>query len=423
MNDLNQTPRANRLHIGIYGRRNSGKSSLINAITGQDIALVSEHAGTTTDPVFKSMELHPVGPVAFIDTAGFDDEGDLGEMRVERTREQIGKTDIAIVIFGEGSGADESDGFTYDKEAEWISMLLDNDTPVIPVINKADIFGNIDEMKKAIADQIALNTENDAGRKKAALISEPVIVSAKEKTGIEDLREAISAAVPEDYKRQRILGSLVNEGDVALLVMPQDIQAPKGRLILPQVQTIRELLDTKCTTVCTVADGLDAALAALARAPKLIITDSQCFNLVDKARPKESLLTSFSVLFAAYKGDINVLAAGAKAIDSLTEDSHVLIAEACTHAPLEEDIGRVKIPRILRKKIGERITIDHVSGADFPEDLTGYDLVIHCGACMFNRKYMMSRIKEATGQSVPMTNYGVALAKLTGILDKVTLPE
>ncbi|MBR6444735.1 MAG: [Firmicutes bacterium] len=209
----------------------------------------------------------------------------------------------------------------------------------------------------------------------------------------------------------------------ALLVMPQDIQAPKGRLILPQVQTIRELLDTKCTTVCTVADGLDAALAALRCAPKLIITDSQCFDLVDKARPEGSLLTSFSVLFAAYKGDIKTLAEGAKAIDNLTEDSHVLIAEACTHAPLEEDIGRVKIPRILKKKIGEGIHIDHVSGADFPEDLSGYDLVIHCGACMFNRKYMMSRIKEAVSQSVPMTNYGVALAKLTGILDKVTLPE
>ncbi|MBQ1352981.1 MAG: [Firmicutes bacterium] len=419
MNDLNQTPRASRLHIGIYGRRNSGKSSLINAITGQDIALVSSHAGTTTDPVFKSMELHPIGPVAFIDTAGFDDEGELGEMRVSRTREQIKKTDIAIVIFGEGTDG----GLIYDKEAEWIGKLLEDDTPVIPVINKADLLGDTDAIKEAINEQIKTNTENDAGRKKAALISAPVTVSALEKTGIDELREAIMMAVPEDYKRERILGSLVNEGDVALLVMPQDIQAPKGRLILPQVQTIRELLDTKCTTVCTVADGLDAALAALKCAPKLIITDSQCFDLVDKARPEESLLTSFSVLFAAYKGDINVLAEGAKAIDSLTGDSHVLIAEACTHAPLEEDIGRVKIPRILKKKIGEGIHIDHVSGADFPEDLSGYDLVIHCGACMFNRKYMMSRIKEAEAQSVPMTNYGVALAKLTGILDKVTLPE
>ena len=423
MNDLNQTPRASRLHIGIYGRRNSGKSSLINALTGQDIALVSDHAGTTTDPVFKSMELHPIGPVAFIDTAGFDDEGELGEMRVSRTKEQVKKTDVAIVIFGSGAEKDAGSGFVYDKEAEWVKMLLEDDTPVIPVINKADIYKDISAMKKAIDEQIKLNTESDSGRKKAALISETVTVSALDKKGLEQLREAISAAVPEDYKRERILGSLVNEGDVALLVMPQDIQAPKGRLILPQVQTIRELLDTKCTTVCTVADGAGAALAALKCAPKLIITDSQCFDLVDKIRPEESLLTSFSVLFAAYKGDINTLAEGARAIDALNEGSRVLIAEACTHAPLEEDIGRVKIPRILKKRFGEGLHIDHVSGADFPEDLSGYDLVIHCGACMFNRKYMMSRIKEAVNQSVPMTNYGVALAKLTGILDKVTLPE
>ncbi len=397
---LNATPRANRLHIAIFGKRNAGKSSLINALTGQQIALVSEHAGTTTDPVFKSMELHPVGPVVFIDTAGFDDEGDLGQLRVEKTREVIDKTDVAIMIF---------DGNEFSKEEEWLAMLKNANVPVIPVVGKADLD--------------ACSALGKIGLIKQQLGIEPLLISAKEGAGLEAVRAAIEAAVPEDYKRRKILGDLVGDGELVVLVMPQDIQAPKGRLILPQVQTIRELLDNRCTTVCTTADRFQETLACLAKVPSLIITDSQCFKQVYAEKPAESRLTSFSVLFAAYKGDINVFAEGAAAIDALTEDSRVLIAEACTHAPLEEDIGRVKIPAALRKKVGQGLTIDMVAGNDFPDDPSGYDLIIHCGACMFNRAHVLSRIRKAQEAGVPITNYGVTMAKLIGILDKIELPE
>lgn len=397
---LNATPRADRLHIAIFGRRNAGKSSLINALTGQEIALVSEYAGTTTDPVFKAMEMNPVGPVVFIDTAGFDDEGELGRLRVEKTREVIDKTDIAIMLF---------DGHDFTVEEGWLKMLEKANVPVIPVVGKADLDGCSALAKIAsIKQQLGL---------------ESLLISAKEGIGLEALRKAIEAAVPEDYKRRRILGELVNDGELVVLVMPQDIQAPKGRLILPQVQTIRELLDNRCTTVCTTADKFIDTLGYLSRPPKLIITDSQCFKQIYSEKPEESRLTSFSVLFAAYKGDIRTFAEGAAAIDALTENSRVLIAEACTHAPLEEDIGRVKIPRALRKKIGEGLTIDMAAGNDFPEDLSGYDLIIHCGACMFNRAYVLSRIKKAGEAGVPITNYGVTMAKMLGILDKIEMPE
>lgn len=397
---LNATPRANRLHIAIFGKRNAGKSSLINALTGQQIALVSEHAGTTTDPVFKSMELHPVGPVVFIDTAGFDDEGDLGKLRVEKTREVIDKTDIAIMIF---------DGIDYTVEEEWLEMLKKANVPVIPLVGKAD------------AD--AASALGRVALVKQQLGLEALLISANTGVGMEAVRKAIEDAVPEDYKRRKILGDLVADGELVLLVMPQDIQAPKGRLILPQVQTIRELLDNRCTTVCTTADRFEQALNYLAKPPALIITDSQCFKQIYEQKPETSQLTSFSVLFAAYKGDINEFAAGAAAIDALTEDSRVLIAEACTHAPLEEDIGRVKIPAALRKRIGAGLTIDMVSGNDFPADPSEYDLIIHCGACMFNRAHVMSRIAKAKETGVPITNYGITMAKLSGILDKIQLPE
>lgn len=394
---LNATPRANRLHIAIFGKRNAGKSSLINALTGQEIALVSEFAGTTTDPVFKSMELHPVGPVVFIDTAGFDDEGQLGQLRVEKTREVIDKTDVAIMIFTEGG---------LDKEAEWLEQIHNAKVPVIPVVGKAD-----------------LGESDVAAEVKHRFDMEPLVISAKSGAGLDSVRAAIEEAVPEDYKRRKILGDLVADGELVVLVMPQDIQAPKGRLILPQVQTIRELLDNRCTTVCTTADLFGQTIGYLKEAPRLIITDSQCFKQIYQEKPAESLLTSFSVLFAAYKGDIRVFAEGAAAIDALTESSRVLIAEACTHAPLEEDIGRVKIPRALRKKVGDSLQIDMVAGNDFPEDPTGYDLIIHCGACMFNRAHVLSRIRKAQAAHVPITNYGVTMAKLLGILEKIQLPE
>ena len=394
---LTNTPSANRLHIAIFGKRNSGKSSLINAITGQEIALVSDVAGTTTDPVYKAMEIHGIGPCMLIDTAGFDDTGRLGEQRVEKTRQAMDKTDVAIVLFG--------DCYT-DHEQRWIEELNKRKIPVIAVINKGDLLENIPEISQHVWEKFGLK---------------PIVTSALSRSGIRELIDQLIRALPEDFEQKSITAHLVHKDDVVLLVMPQDIQAPKGRLILPQVQTIRDLLDNKCVVVSTTTDELDTALVALAKPPALIITDSQAFSTVYSKKPPESRLTSFSVLFAAYKGDLAEFVQGAAAIGSLTEHSRVLIAEACTHAPLQEDIGRVKIPRALRKRFGEGLRVDLVSGPDFPDDLTPYDLVIHCGACMFNRKHVLTRVELAREQKVPITNYGVALAYLTGILDKITL--
>ena len=392
---LNNTPSANRLHIALFGRRNSGKSSLINALTGQDTALVSDIPGTTTDPVSKAMELHGIGPCIIIDTPGFDDEGILGEMRIERTLKAIERTDIALLF------CEEND---LRIETEWKKQLEAKNIPVILILNKADIRKDT----PSISDNIG-----------KALGQKPLIVSAKEKQGIEEIRLAILEKLPQDFEQPSITGDLVGENDLVLLVMPQDIQAPKGRLILPQVQTMRELLDKRCLVMSCTTDRLPQTLQALAYPPKLIITDSQVFKTVYEQKPTESLLTSFSVLMAGYKGDIRQFIEGASAIDSLTENSHVLIAEACAHAPMTEDIGRVKIPRLLRKKIGEGLQIDMVSGSDFPKDLSKYDLIIHCGACMFNRKHVMNRLESASKQGIPMTNYGITLAHLMGILDKI----
>lgn len=391
MSGLQETPAAQRLHIALYGRRNAGKSSLINALTGQQVALVSPVAGTTADPVKKAMELHPIGPVLFIDTAGYDDEGELGQLRVEATRDTLQRADVALlVIAGEPS----------QEDFQWAQQLKEQNTPFVVAQTKGDL---------AAPAQLPPD-----------LAQRAVAVSAATGEGIEALRAALTALVPEDFGRQDLTRGLCSAGDVVLLVMPQDIQAPKGRLILPQVRTIRHLLDLKCTVVSTTADGLDGALAALSAPPKLIITDSQCFPLVAAKKPGESLLTSFSILMAADKGDIDAFAQGAKAIGTLHEHSRVLIAEGCTHAPLEEDIGRVKIPRLLRRRVGQGLQVDVVAGNDFPHDLTGYDLVIHCGGCMFNRAYVLSRLAQAQGQGVPMTNYGVAIAYLTGILEQVS---
>lgn len=393
---LNETPKANRLHIGFFGKRNSGKSSLINAFTGQNVSIVSDVAGTTTDPVYKAMEIHGIGACVLVDTAGFDDIGELGKIRVEKTALAAEKTDIAVILVSD---------MEISRELLWYKHFKQKKTPVVVVISKADTIDNLEEIKAL------------AAREK---LPEPLVVSSAENIGIREFKEALIRLVPEDYEMQSITGSLVNNGDTVLLVMPQDIQAPKGRLILPQVQTTRDLLDKKCIVISATTDKLDEALAALKAPPKLIITDSQVFKTVYEKKPAESLLTSFSVLFAAYKGDLQYYIESTKAIDKLTEKSRVLIAECCTHAPLKEDIGREKLPRMLKKRIGEGLTVDVVSGMDFPADLTGYDLVIQCGACMFNRKYVLSRIDRAKRQGIPMTNYGVVLAYLTDILDKVS---
>jgi len=392
---LTNTPSANRLHIGIFGKRNSGKSSLLNAITGQEIALVSDVKGTTTDPVSKAMEIYPIGPCLLIDTAGFDDTGDLGSMRMEKTKAVLDKTDIAIVVFTD---------MQMESEAQWIAMLKQRRIPVLAVINQIDRMEQVQEIKRQIEQRFSLN---------------PLLVSAKEKTGISQIKNEILRLMPPDFEAESLTGSLVQPEDVVLLVMPQDKQAPKGRLILPQVQTIRDLLDHHCVVMCVTTEQLPAALKALAKPPKLMITDSQVFAQVYPFKPAQTLLTSFSILLAAYKGDLPTFVQGANALDSLTDNSHVLIAEACTHAPLQEDIGRVKIPNMLRNKYGEHLRVTIVSGSEFPQDLSEYQLIIHCGACMFNRKHVLTRVEQAKRQGIPITNYGVVLAKLTGILDQI----
>ena len=376
MATLQETSSANRLHIGVFGKTNSGKSSFINAFTGQEVSIVADVAGTTTDPVYKAMELHPIGPVTIIDTAGFDDESELGSRRVQKTKLAAEKTELAVILMAADEKGEPAD--IYAQELEWAAYFKKKHTPVLLLLSKTDLAADWKQTK-----------------------------------------ERVEQLTKESVYPICITGDLVEDGDLVMLVMPQDIQAPKGRLILPQVQTIRELLDRKCLVMSVTTDKFVNGLSAMSRAPKLIITDSQVFGYVWDHKPKESMLTSFSVLFAAYKGDLPYYIEGAKTIDRLTGDSRVLIAECCTHAPLKEDIGREKIPRMLRKRYGETMKIDHVSGTDYPQDLSGYDLIIQCGGCMFNRKYILSRIERAKAQRVPMTNYGVTIAHLTGILDKI----
>ena len=392
---MENTPRSNRIHIGIFGKRNSGKSSLINALTGQEIAVVSDFAGTTTDPVYKAMEIHGLGACVFIDTAGLDDEGELGALRIKQTMRAMERTDIALIVCTDDQ---------IDQELQWSKWLKEKNTPILWILNKADLHAD--------NEQIARRIEKQCGQI-------PLIVSARNREGMEEIRRSMIGQFPDETMERGIVGRLVSAGDVVMLVMPQDIQAPKGRLILPQVQTIRELLDRKCLVMSCTTENITSMLQALVEPPKLIITDSQVFKTVYELKPEASRLTSFSVLFAQYKGDIDYYIEGANAISQLTEKSKVLIAEACTHAPLTEDIGRVKIPRMLRKRIGEGLQIDMVSGTDFPEDLSSYDLVIHCGACMFNRKYVLNRVAQARNQHIPMTNYGVVIAYINGILDKI----
>lgn len=394
---LNETPSANRLHIGVFGKTNSGKSSFINAFTGQNVSIVSEISGTTTDPIYKPMEINPLGACVIIDTAGFDDNTALGDMRMEKTKLAVEKTELAVILL-----TDEN----VEDEIVWYEMFKERKIPVLFLISKADT-----------------KTQNDINVISSAIQERtketPLVISAITKEGLPQVKDALARRLPENYGSLEITGNLVTKEDLVLLVMPQDIQAPKGRLILPQVQTIRELLDKKCMVMSVTSDCMEQALQALKQPPKLIITDSQIFGFVYEHKPKESILTSFSVLFAAYKGDLSYYLEGAKAIDSLTEQSRILIAECCTHAPLTEDIGRVKIPNMLRKRFGAGLTVDIVSGTDYPEDLTSYDLIIQCGACMFNRQYVLSRIDRAKKQCVPMTNYGVTIAHITGILDKI----
>lgn len=387
------TPTSERVHVSLFGRTNAGKSTLMNRLVGYDAAIVSPTAGTTTDPVQKAIEINGLGAAVIIDTPGLDDFTELGGERMARTAKVLDKTDIAVVLFTDEGG---------DAEYRIIEECRVREIATIVVLNQVDVLAS----KQAVADKI---------RERSGL--DVIAVSALTGEGIEALRSAIVAC--QSQEERYITEDFCKAGDRVLLVMPQDKAAPKGRLIQPQVQTIRELLDRGCIPICCTPDRMAEALAALGSDPELIITDSQAFNDVYALKPEGSTLTSFSILFARYKGDIKLFMEGVRALRNITESSHILIAEACTHTPQNEDIGRVKLPRILRKKFGEGLSIDIVGGAEYPEDLTKYDLVIHCGACMFNRRHVLSRIERARKQGVAITNYGVILAALGGIIDRV----
>ena len=386
--------RSNRYHIGIFGRRNAGKSSLVNALAGQQVSIVSDVAGTTTDVVWKNIELPGIGAAVIGDTAGYDDEGELGAMRVESARKSIARVDLAILLLSAGA-SDAS------LEKEWLSLFDKAAVPVICLVGKND----------ALSAGVAF-WEETLGRKVYAFSS----VTGE---GKEQLLSLMAEYYKQDENIDDITHSLVKAGDTVLLVMPQDAQAPQGRLIMPQVQTLRNLLDKHCLSFCCAPEELPQMLAALKEPPLLVITDSQVFAQVEKQIPPQSRLTSFSVLMARHKGDIESFRKGADALLALPPDARILIAEACSHIPQNEDIGRVKLPRLLRKHFGDGITIDVVSGNDFPADLSSYNIVIHCGACMFTRRHVMSRLRQAKAQEVPITNYGIAIAALTGILPKV----
>lgn len=394
---MNSTARSNRYHIGIFGRRNTGKSSLINGITGQDISIVSDVAGTTTDTVWKNIELPGIGAAVLADTAGYDDCGELGEKRVERTRQSAGRIDLALLLL-DGTPADTT------LEKEWMHFFLSLNIPVIPLLGKSDL-----PESKAAKEQW-----------QQLLGAEILSISSKNGAGKEELLERMAQIYKSGDNVNDITHNLVKTGDTVVLVMPQDAQAPQGRLIQPQVQTLRNLLDKHCLALCCAPEELSQMLDTLRTPPSLIITDSQVFPQVEKLAPKESKLTSFSILMARHKGDIDTFRAGADTFRTLPHDARILIAEACSHIPQNEDIGRVKLPRMLRKKFGESITIDIVSGNDFPEDLSPYNLIIHCGACMFTRRHVLTRIRQAKAQNIPITNYGIAIAALTGISDKVS---
>lgn len=397
---MQDTPKGARLHIAIFGRRNAGKSSLINALTNQDIALVSDVPGTTTDPVYKAMEILPLGPVMIIDTAGIDDVGELGALRVERTRQVLNKTDLAILVIEPGEGVTE-------YEQELAAAIAKRNIPLVPVANKNDAY--------------ALAPEELAGWSKA--LGQPLTaVSAKTRQGIEELKRMMIQKAPDNWEGPPVIGDLLNPGDTVVLVVPIDLAAPKGRLILPQVQTIRDILDHDAYSVVVKERELKEALGNLKHKPKMVVTDSQEFMKVAADTPPDVLLTSFSILFARYKGDLETLVAGAKAIETLKPGDKVLIAEGCTHHRQADDIGRVKIPRWLRQMVGGDLDFAWVSGGDYPQDLSGYKLIVHCGACMLNRREMLHRLSAAREADVPIVNYGVLIAYVHGILHRTLAP-
>ena len=397
---LNATPRGNRVHIALFGRRNAGKSSVINAITDQEIAIVSDVKGTTTDPVYKSMEILPIGPTVIIDTAGLDDFGELGELRKKKTIEVLAKTDVALVVIDAGQGVTADDQFILD-------LIREKNIPQIIVLNKQDTAQSTEEDIEALKEKYKV----------------PVLpVSAASGKGIQSLKKAIASSLPEDEDKFRIIGDLIQPGDLVVLVTPIDKAAPKGRLILPQQQTIRDILESDAIAVVTKEHELKETLEKLGTKPKLVVTDSQAFLKVSADTPKDIPLTSFSILFARHKGDLNELIAGAKAIRSLNDGDKVLVSEGCTHHRQADDIGRVKIPRWIRQMTGKQIDFEYTSGTQFTEDIERYSLIVHCGACMLNKTAMHYRINQAKHFGVPIVNYGVLIAHVQGIIDRAIEP-
>ena len=384
---LNDTPSGERLHIGFFGKRNAGKSSVVNAVTGQELSVVSDVKGTTTDPVTKAMELLPIGPVMIIDTPGYDDEGALGELRVKKTRQILNRTDLAVLVVDSSAGISDTD-------RQLTELFRERDIPYLTVYNKSDI--------KNIT---ALN-ENE------------ISVSAAENSNIHELKEKIAQLAKTDKPENRIVGDLLSAGDIVVLVTPIDASAPKGRMILPQVQTLRDILDADAMAVFTKEDQLAQTLEGLAKKPKMVITDSQVFGIVSKIVPEDIPLTSFSILMARYKGFLETAVKGAAAIDSLRDGDTVLISEGCTHHRQCGDIGSVKLPAMLKKTTGKSLEITLSSGRDFPEELSDIRLVIHCGGCMLNEREIGYRMRSAGTQEIPFTNYGIALAKMNGILSR-----
>ena len=397
---LNETPRGERVHIALFGRRNVGKSRLINALTGQEVSIVSEVKGTTTDPVSKAMELLPLGPVVIIDTPGLDDEGALGEQRMQRTRDVLNRTDVALLVAEAACGWGEC-------EQELAAQVRGKGLPLLVVFNKADLAAPAEELCRAAAAQAQAAVH---------------VVSAATGAGVEDLKLALARIVPEDDDKFRIVGDLLQPADLVVLVVPIDKAAPKGRLILPQQQAIRDILEADALAVVTKETELRETLASLGRKPRLVVTDSQAFAKVSADTPPDVWLTSFSILFARYKGDLGELVRGARAVEKLQDGDRILVAEGCTHHRQSDDIGTVKIPRWLRQRTGKELVFEHASGMKYPRDLKDYALVVHCGACMLNRREMHWRLAQAREAGVPIVNYGVLIAHLQGILPRCLAP-
>ena len=396
---MNQTPASERVHIGFFGKRNAGKSSVMNAVTGQDLAVVSEVRGTTTDPVYKSMELLPLGPVVMMDTPGIDDEGELGVLRVKKSYQVLNKTDVAVLVIDGSEGASSED-------AALMERIRDKQIPYVVVINKKEL------TPSGAVEKISVTLGMTDGTVR------PIQVSAVTGEGIHELKEQIAAAANTEEPERYLVRDLLEPSDIAVLVVPIDKAAPKGRLILPQQQTIRDILEADAVSVVVKENELKNILPQLNKKPKLVITDSQAFGKVAKDTPEDILLTSFSILFARYKGDLESVVRGVTALDTLEDGDTVLISEGCTHHRQCGDIGTVKIPAWIKEYTGKDVIIETTSGTEFPDDLTGYKMILHCGGCMLNEREMKYRQKCAEDQGVPMTNYGIAIAYMKGILKR-----